>query len=288
MKESYQSKLKTYSSIVASLGLMSVLGNEANAQVIYTDVNPDNLLDDNGETFNIDFDGDNAYDLSFSAIRGTYSYTPPYSLPNLSSYSYLLLSNGKTMTYAWNVNRTDRLNFGTVIGSSQTFHANSYSYLFQAKTTTNTSFNGMADNGTTPWVEGTVDKYIGVKFLVGSNTHYGWALVSVNSLFTVTVKAYAYNATAGASITTGQGIPASVFNAETEVSKISLFENVLSLKDMTQAGDMTLVNSNGSEVLKTSVKQGDNTYTLDGLQTGMYLVKVNLGNNIITKKVVVN
>jgi hypothetical protein len=50
------------------------------------------------------------------------------------------------------------------------------------------------------------DKYVGLKLVTGGNTYYGWVRVNVNAnCDTLIVKDYAYNSTAGALITAGEG-----------------------------------------------------------------------------------
>ena len=60
-----------------------------------------------------------------------------------------------------------------------------------------------------PWGPGQTDKYLGLKFELGGNTHYGWALLDVEKdSKSFTIKEYCYNTTPGQGIHTGdRGAP---------------------------------------------------------------------------------
>ena len=54
-----------------------------------------------------------------------------------------------------------------------------------------------------PWVNAT-NRYLGLKFLIHGQVHYGWARLTVVGIWTFTVTGYAYETTVGKSLRAGQ------------------------------------------------------------------------------------
>ncbi len=263
-----------------------VVANETSAQIIVTDINPDSLLDLNGDVVNIDFNNDATVDITFTLTKMFYAgttYSPARSSSKLSAGGY-----GQTLRVASSYyNVADMLNPGTTIGSFKKFNS-SYSKLFQAQAP-DTTFTGMVSTASkAAWVAGSINKFVGVRFNIGSSTYYGWVLMSIsNDYNSSTVKSFAYNATAGGSIWAGQTATTGLANSIEEEYKISYTENILSLREMTQGGTVKMFTSNGIELLNGTVHEGDNTYAVSNLKQGVYVVNVNLGDKVITKKIIV-
>jgi hypothetical protein len=171
---------------------------EADAQIVFTDVNPDVTLSaDPGEddaTFNVDFDGDGD--------------------PELFIFEEAQQLNGTASNYVAGFTETaqpDQMNAvaGVDVGGYQYFDPLSAGQSISAGNVSTIAvppygptftFQGGDPAG---WV-GAGDKYAGVQFLLdGGATHYGWVLLEIPANGTVTVKAFAYESTAGEPILAG-------------------------------------------------------------------------------------
>jgi hypothetical protein len=106
-----------------------------------------------------------------------------------------------------NLGNATALDTGVRVGPALTF------YKYQALMTNSLLSRGCGSYRTGNWCIGYAYScgraaYLGLKFLVNGQTHYGWAFVTVNaSIFNglrVTLEGFAYETIAGQGITTGQ------------------------------------------------------------------------------------
>jgi hypothetical protein len=190
MDQKYKKHLKVYSALTTGLALFA--NQDAEAQVISRDIDPDAVF--SGQSFSYDLDFDNDGNVDFWLVKYTYTYTYNTTqinsdlsiYPNLYDNSVLVNNHSNDAT---------RFDFGTEL-YDQPFR--SYGLLFNADVT-NTPYLNRGD-----WESGTTDKYFGVKFLIGDNFHYGWVKMSISSDFqTVTVSELAYESSPGVSIFAG-------------------------------------------------------------------------------------
>lgn len=168
--------------------LLLVLAQPVNSQVVCTDVNPD-IVNTGNASLDIDVNNDNTPDfrltsaqvgtLAFVVVQGSQIGTTNFVLTN---------GNGDALA----------LPFGTPIGATSTtwtqMNSTNQTMVLIAGTTTLGAWGGINDH------------YLGLRFVVGSNTYYGWARLSFNGAFnTYTFKEYAYESNAGGQILAGQG-----------------------------------------------------------------------------------
>jgi hypothetical protein len=188
------------------------------AQIVYTDVNPDQIFADTGSSvYHLDLnnDGINDFDIRDSSKNVSFSghcsgletnnYITITPLQNNNS----VLSDANSFPYALDLN-------DAVAGSSSLWSTAKGQILIKSDwscvpppkhCTFMCSWHLMQDiQGL--WTTGS-DKYVGLKLVNGNNTYYGWIRLSVNvlpydSTATFTIKDYAFNSTPGASILGGQ------------------------------------------------------------------------------------
>ena len=219
--------LRWYGAAAAAAGVLAA-APAADAQIVYTDVNPDATLVDS--FLNIDFDGDGDPELVIAeqpglnyiagfpdgalqggadqqiGIVGTTSFGYQYFLP---------LSAGNAIS-AGNVSTTGAFQFGP------TFTYNN------------------ADPGN--WV-GAGDKYAGVQFTLSpqGTTHFGWIRLNIPSPGTVTVKDYAYESAPNTPIIAGAMGQAVTLNG-------SVNQTTFPASGGTLIYTFTLMNSSGSSL----------------------------------------
>ncbi len=163
------------------------------------------------------------------------------------------------------------------------------------------NFIGQGDCEVTGWGGATtfplnVDKYLGVKFLIGTNTHYGWIRVYVTGTannYTVTYKDYAYESLANVSILAGEnptGINETILSND---NGFKFYNNQNQVKIVSEEANNTintveLLNING-QLIKTINANNSKSVNvdIDNISKGVYFIMILTDNkkNIIHKMV---
>jgi len=191
-KSTISDKLKIYSAIAA--GLLTT-GKEANASIVYTDINPDASKGVNSD-YNVDFNNDGNIDVRImqrTDIYGMVTLAASGITNGTKIAGYPSTGSGGTTIAA-------KLDFGSSIDPSILYTNGGSGYM----SLINGTFTAY------PWTGGATDKYVGAKFIIGSNTHYGWILVSTGSdSKSFVVKSYAYENVPSTGISAGATVSAS-------------------------------------------------------------------------------
>lgn len=271
-------KLKSYSALASA-----VFGTAAaaDAQLNYTDVAPDTVLTITNNTLNayeVDFNNDNSVDVAI----GTYGYL--YGAYQLN-YSFTILPNYTTAVLA-----TAGAYGGEVTGLANAAAISPASTDWTDYGTDSSSFlfNLAAATGLGP-LAGTMatgsDQCIGVRFVAGANTHYGWVRIQISTdALTTTIKDYAFNTVPNTGLNcgeTGLGInemPASQWFASTSGKNIIVSAKV--------DGALTVVDATGRVVATGEVVNGTANIAMTEANAGIYVVKFENGSATGTKKVV--
>ncbi|MGB3075256.1 MAG: T9SS type A sorting domain-containing protein [Chitinophagales bacterium] len=258
-------KITGYSSMAASLLAIS---NIANAQIMYTDVNPDFVGTGNGASYDLDLNNDGTTDFQVNitsngadvkllinaidnnAIAGTSS--DPYKYPSL-------------------------LQANDVIGDALTWVEGNYQTM---------ATSGYFQNPYGNWF-GATDAYMGLRIKVGTGDHYGWARFDVSEDGkTFTVKDYAYEATADASIAAGDagniGItPVNALGYKVFSANQSI--HVQLKNDL--SGDVTITNLLGQTIKSVEINSNVMAISMAGEESSIYLVTVRQNGEVFTQKV---
>ena len=192
-------KLSAYSS--AALGFIA-LNNDVSAQVIYTNIDPDENLYAYDQ-LQIDINDDGFIDIGFDAylaLSATYSYYQGWSTSTLGVYFYANNFSAIVGTPV-NPNLAANLQPGDSIGASAFWNANN-EVNFAGFELNIYSYSEVIDG----WNK--QNNYIGVKFQVAGQTHYGWVRLSIDNLSNnsldlpkLIIQDYAYEATPNTPIT---------------------------------------------------------------------------------------
>ncbi|MBP9083558.1 MAG: T9SS type A sorting domain-containing protein [Bacteroidia bacterium] len=182
MKQLLQTKLSTL------IILAMLFSASANAQIIYTDVNPDSTITCLGsactKSYNVDLNNDGVSDYSISSVRngnicqhGGLVYRSSVSVSALNTNAVVAVTS---TTYPL------AMSFNNVISSGLSLSASGFVF---------NKYWGNCGTGTLNLWPNSVDRYLGLKLIVGTNTYYGWARMQVvfGSQPTFTIKDYAYN-----------------------------------------------------------------------------------------------
>ena len=182
-----KSDTKNLKSRLAKYGLLAAAitgANEIDAQVIYTDENPD-FAGGVGSQYFLDLDNNAVDDFRIWHNGSSNLYISP-----LGSTNEVLGSGGATFAYPF------ALSSGATISSGAgSFFNNGFAGGFQSLNYGSCSFGN--------WCTIT-DGYIGLRFDIGGSIHYGWVRLDVNQSGSVwSVKDYAYEGAPTASIDAG-------------------------------------------------------------------------------------
>ncbi len=283
MKKDLQKRLGKYTAAAAAL----VGAAGANAQVVYTDVNPDISVDaapgvpsleelDLNNDANPDFALVSGDTIATSGSRVRYTIVAPYGTAASSNAIAGETPSGYDYALA--------LNSGDMINATLNWIAATNTMAYNVD-----SANPFSEN----W-NGVTDKYLGLKFVVAGNTHYGWARLDVNAIGDVwTLKDYAYQSTPDSTILAGEGGPAVSIN-EAAMENLVHFINQsnnsvkLMINEALTEGVVSLVSTSGQLVSKGNVSGKEYFVDLNGLPAGIYVINAQFAEGAMTKKVIVH
>tara|TARA_B110000014_G_C20114512_1_gene588168 strand:+ start:1145 stop:2026 length:882 start_codon:yes stop_codon:yes gene_type:complete len=282
------SKLKKYAALAT--GITAVAGI-TNAQVVYTDINPDHLVTGNLDTYLLDLNNDNTPDFSLSTLVGSFSgsfTTGGIPITYNINYKAGLIYPGSGNS--WMANSSDTtiasVPVGSYIGSSDLF-ATDGSALGAIM---DISIPLMGYSVTYPYGPFLAQEgFAGLKFQIGGNTHYGWVRVEVTADGTIlSVKDYAYDATPNTAIVageTGSG-PVGVESVEKNIS-IQNFNNqlMIELNDELTNCIAVVTSITGQEVINQAINNTIEMIELNDLSKGIYVVSVNSDQGMVNKKI---
>lgn len=287
MKRELLEKVKSYSAVAAGL----IAAENVAGQVVYVNVDPDIEVHGNFDAVNwqdptawatqaIDLDDDGNADYTLRILSG-------------QQHGAGFLDPAGDNQYVNNPNNNPfgaPLESGAQIGGVESqvwkgllVYPNGYNYLG-----TTTTFGKTLEEGGGGWT-GKTDKYLGLKFKIGSNVHYGWARLDARDDSRMyTLKDFAYESTPDTPIHAGDGM---VGVNEVIANNLKIFTNgtsviidmVEQIKGLTQA---KVYNIAGQEMAVNAIN-GLRTEIHLNVPAGIYFVKVNLEAGQYVQKVMI-
>ena len=188
-------KLDKY--LVSALAITGAYTN-SNAEVIYTDVNPDLNLQDT--VFGIDLDSNGVFDFSFNHTSGSFLY----GIADLGLSNQIIWPQTIYSTLSGNC----FISSSKIISSNLSSFTSNYGWI-----NPNTKPGNLRPQYYTSYVFSS-EGYIGVKFDISGNNHYGWIRarssnldyssgMGASFLRGITIYDYAYESCPNAPITVG-------------------------------------------------------------------------------------
>lgn len=246
---------------------------DASGQIVYTDIDPDQVLNV-GDEFAMDLLANGNINFTVNNPDGLAGGNAAIVFPSsggafvgitASSYQYpALLAEGDIIDNAAGFttpgDRGDLNYYGCAYSNSQ-------------------------------WCNTVVDGYLGIRFnnLVGGTTHYGWIRLDtdVNGSNLITVKDYAINATPDEGIAAGDDGGLGLGENSFEGFSYAVNANHhLTLKASANLNNVVLYNIVGQEVLSQKLSNTVETIDLSNLTTGVYLATVSIEGQTKTIKIV--
>jgi len=273
-----EKKLKSYS--VMAAGLLAG-GTVANAQIIYTDIDPDITLSDSVYLLNLNKDTI----PDFRLVQDGYFY---YSTSFLNVVGVQALDDneilGDTVVQSSDVYFYPKaLQLNDTISAKQKIWYNSYSAPMYIKGAYS-GYNILKGN----W-KNVTDRYLGLRFKIGNDWHFGWARLDVaQNAASFTLKDYAYESTPGKRIIAGMKVSGITENNEQFISiyygknHISLF-----LRNDINESNAVIYNALGEQIASLTLKNGRNDIETNQFKSGIYIIKAEINGQIVTKKVMI-
>jgi len=264
----------------AAAGTLFAAAGVADAQVIYTNVDPDFNHPGGATTVGLDLNNDGTFDYLIASIdttitnsNGTFdvktTLVAPYgtagneiagSAP--SGYNYALALDNSTMVDA---------NLNWIAAT------NTMAYNVNSSNPYNENWNGVTD------------KFLGLRFDINGSTHFGWARMDVDADADVwTMKDYAYDGTPNTPISTDMALGVAT---DVVAENILVFNsnNVLyvNINGELSNGTVKIMNLAGQVVVDESLNGTRNNFNLANLHSGIYLVTTTFNEGVATKRIFV-
>ena len=282
-----ESKLAQFTAVAGAV----IAGSNVNAQIVYQDINPDVVVNIANPNYALDFNNDAIPDVGFGVaqVSGSTSYS---GIPITYQGTYagvsaggggvqMALTGSATSTMSSNV---APLNNGALVSGAAMFSSGG---LLAGDITITIPLLGQ----TYPyqfgeWL-GVTDKFLGVKFTAGANTHFGWVRLDVSAgADVITIKDYAFNATPNGAINAGQMVGLDGLSMDDKVTVRSAFdEAMVNVTPDLIGSTLEMYSLTGQKVYAMTIEDVNTTIKYDGLDTGIYTISVLSSEDAVNKKV---
>ncbi len=269
-----RSTQKTQLQKYSAFALTVIAGGMANAQVVYTDVDPDLVVGMN-EYIPVDLNGDLIPD--FTIVNDTtnsmyFGDLMPMGVDNsVAGYS--------ADVYAYNLDFLSALDEAAVVGPSLNWIGAIGGIMF--------SSIFPEPNGA--WIDET-DKFAGVKFKIGSEMHYGWMLLDahIETPAQIILKGFAYEETPDAPITTIDLGDAII--SQRPVAQIYYASNYLNiiLPALAENAAFKIYDLTGRLIQTEQITDVKSNHLISNIPAGIYIVQVMNGNATFNETVQIN
>jgi len=272
-------RLIQYGALSAAIAGVS----SANGQIIWTDI-PD--VSRTNASYQLNLDGDGTVDYTILNYGGALQFIAPASnyifyTTSLAPYGFQGFNNNAVLGIG-------PIGFGSykypfALSSGAAISAGATAWL------TGSSWQTMNWNGcgypNSQWCDVT-DKYLGLRFKIGANTHYGWAKLDAGSA-SFTIKEYAYNSTPDAPINANQKTLGIEDNNLSKIKIVGLSRSI-AIYNLTNATNYIVYNLSGQKVLDGTTSNREHVIEASSLSSGMYVVELSdtESNAVLKKKVV--
>ena len=276
--------------------------NKSDAQVIYTDLDPDIELQLDNATTSIDMDNDGIVDFMFLRTSGSYYHYLGYSDPDpqlrFRQADWVLpfgsingiLGDPATSSGGGINNIPAALYTNVLIDSYKYFQHSSLqvmSYGFYVDSAWHYAF------GTQPWnTEEGENKYLGVKFIDSNDCfHYGWIRCEIeDSCKRLIIKDYAFELECDAPIAAGSKVSyVGVENENTLEGTVYSYGKTVYVKlnGQSNIAVVHIYDIHGKEVYSGVIQNQFTEIKLNNV-TGIYLVEINAVEGKLTKKIFID
>ncbi|MDB2657449.1 T9SS type A sorting domain-containing protein [Crocinitomicaceae bacterium] len=276
MKKELQERLSQYTAAAAAVTIGAA---GANAQIVYTDVDPDFMHPGDEVGLGLDMNNDGNFDFIIASgdsvfVTSNGSFRVRNTL--VAGYGTQAAANAIAGETPSNYNYALALNMNDMIDNTLNWIAatNTMAYNVNSANPYNENWNGVTD------------RYLGLRFNSGGNDYYGWARMDVQAEADVwTLKDYAYQAgqtgiEAGATATIEEG------TMDQYVHFVNQSNNTVMVRfnEAITGANVTVVSASGQIVQVGAVDGTEFVVDMNGLAGGIYMINVTSEQGSITKK----
>lgn len=243
---------------------------DANGQIIYTDIADTGPLN---QTYSLDLDGAGTFDF-YIRHAGSTNYNQILDiLPEAGGNAIIGGASGyKYFPFA--------LSAGYLISSGNSNWNSNYQY---HKLNSLQCYNFISS-----WCYGVFDKYLGLRFEIGSDTHYGWARLDVDpASINWLIKDYAYEQTRDTPIMAGAG---SLGLDDDLISKVKIvaLNKSIALSNLPESVSYKLFSMTGQTILNGQIAAHVHVIEAETLANGVYIIELrdNQSKAMIRHKIV--
>jgi len=249
----------------------------AHAQIIYTDVDPDQTCNGNC-TYNLDLNNDGVTDFQLQTTAGTSCGGHPGNSVHVLPDTFNRIVNSNAYPAKLDTSILISLNSSWNPALTQILSAHFWMPNYNG---------GCHEVSFNHWVNAS-DGYLGLEINVAGQYYYGWAQLSVG-LGTVTIRDYAYNSISDSSILAGDsGIPLVILNPLSK-NIFSVFPNPGSNKitlsfSSSEKKQIKITNTLGQIVFAEEINSAREEIDVSEFPAGMYVVSVQTATHKIERK----
>ncbi|HNV99563.1 MAG TPA: T9SS type A sorting domain-containing protein [Chitinophagales bacterium] len=289
MKKNYTTTSRLVQYAASATAFLSI--QQADATVVYTDLDPDITLGGEGAESVLDINEDGTDDFSFSI----YSFS--------GSGTYL----GLTFTYGVKAVVGAALNGNEFVGSLVTYSGYSgvytpvladdvaiYDGLEFAEGSASLGFNVVVSLLGAPYYSysggvwlGTDMAFLGFRLNIDKDRYYGWMRISVSEdASTIIIHDYAYESTANQAIFTGQ-VATDITTTSVMDADVFASGNTINIQVSADESETTgsMFDLNGKLVKSFGQLTGTSTFTCSDLATGNYIVRLESPTGVYRKQI---
>jgi len=300
--------LKSFNTIQYSAMALCFLSiaKEAQSQAVYTDIDPDLVIDVDGEIGNIDMNNDGVFDFGFLNSLDTVltlDYDPQSYLERIwagpknpnnaiaGTLNQFTLSYGGLSTYYYPFALTSNVS----VNASLSFQTAGYQFMAFRTFYFTTWFSGTLEDGN--WYPEKLDHFIGIRFIdtIGCN-HYGWIRCDVKDEGrTLIIKDFAYETKCDTAILTGDiigdttSVAVQILN-DLNANIYAFNSDVFVHLDQNSGNySVRIINLSGTLIYSDLLKNKWNVISLSNEPEGFYFIEIFMGNKkFAVKKIFIN
>lgn len=247
------------------------------SQILYTDVNPDITVSDFQQGYGIDFDDNDKIDFHITLLSNIDVWV-----------MHLILDSSIDNTYVvYDGTEASVLELGDEINpSSNLYHlgGSNWGGLLYGYWVSSGEYGN--------WTGTQEDKYLGIKFEIDNDFHYGWVhlttIIHSHSDMEFTVKGFAYNTIPNAEIIAGD--MGTVGINDSEFLDISIYPNpttdFVKFKNIDSITQVIVSDLTGKNLTNIPIDYLNNKIDFSNLNKGIYFVLFQTNEGIISKKIV--
>ncbi len=282
-------------------GVFLFIHQQTNAEIIYTDIDPDLVLNDDGEFCEIDMNNDGNFDFAF--LKVSWSFSTYYSESrkyvtqlwcgpaetSANEIAAISVTIGSAASTTFIQEFPYNLSSGILINSYYEFQNDGY----QLMAAREFSEGGELIDDAGYWWPVFEDRYIGVHFIdAEENYHYGWIRCSViDSIETLVIKDYAFESVPEKAIYAGDtiGTYTNLNSTTIKESDFWCYQNqlVIHINSISESPELYITTLGGALVSHQKLNDLQQTISLQHIPGGIYLATIKTVSGQITKKITI-